>query len=246
MNSAPMQSSGVISRLMPANDTAPPWLPRSDRQSASCLDTDAPGVVFVVDDDASIRESLGALLLSEGWRCETFESAEAFLSREGDRTPSCLVLDVHLPELGGLDLQTRLAMSGRGAMPVIFISGCRDIPTAVRAMKAGAVEFLTKPFDDEALLDAVRPAVARSARALGDEAGLQALRQRYASLSPREREVMDRIVAGRLNKQVGGDLGISEITVKAHRGQLMKKMAATSFADLVRMAARLRPSPLTA
>jgi FixJ family two-component response regulator len=246
MNFAPMQSSAVVSRPIPANDTAPPWLARSDPRSASCFHTDAPGVVFVVDDDESIRESLEALLLSEGWRCETFESAEAFLSREGDRTPSCLVLDVHLPELGGLDLQKRLVMNGRGAMPVIFISGGRDVPTAVRAMKAGAVEFLTKPFDDAALLDAVRPAVARSALALDDEAGLRALRQRYASLSRREREVMDRIVAGRLNKQVGGDLGISEITVKAHRRQTMSKMAASSFADLVGMAARLRSSPLTA
>jgi FixJ family two-component response regulator len=246
MNSAPMQSSVDTSRPIPANDTTPPRLPRPDPRSASCLDTNAPGVVFVVDDDESIRESLGALLRSEGWRCETFESAEAFLSHEVDRTPSCLVLDVHLPELGGLDLQKRVAMSGRGALPVIFISGCRDIPTAVRAMKAGAAEFLSKPFDDQALLDAVRAAVARSARALDEAAGLQVLRQRFASLSPREREVMDRILAGRLNKQVGGELGISEITVKAHRGQLMKKMAATSFADLVRMGARLRPSPLTA
>jgi FixJ family two-component response regulator len=246
MNPAPMQSSAVMSPLSPANDTAAHWVPRPDPQSDSRLDPEAPGVVFVVDDDASIRTSLEALLLSEGWLCESFESAEAFLTREADHAPSCLVLDVNLPDLGGLDLQKRLAMSGRGGMPVIFISGCRDIPTTVRAMKAGAVEFLTKPFDDEALLDAVRAAVARSARALGDEAHLQLLRRRYGSLSRRERQVMDLIVAGRLNKQVGGELGISEITVKAHRGQMMKKMGAGCFADLVRMSVRLRPSPLIA
>jgi FixJ family two-component response regulator len=257
MNAAPMQSNLVQSKPVQSSSARSPsaasslgWsdemthrgTPPLDARPANDAGLGGPGMVFVVDDDVSVRESLEALLLSDGWRCETFESAEAFLSREEDRAPSCLVLDVNLPELGGLDLQKRLAEGGPGDLPVIFISGDRDIPTSVRAMKAGAVEFLTKPFDADALLGAVRPAIARNARALKDAAELQALRQRYASLSPREREVMDLIVAGRLNKQVGGDLGISEITVKAHRGQTMRKMQARSFADLVRMSLRLGPS----
>ena len=256
MNAAPMQLKPVQSApTQPSSAT--PSLGRSeetphrrsaplDARPANDAGASGCGMVFVVDDDVSVRESLEALLLSDGWRCETFNLAEAFLSREEDRAPSCLVLDVNLPELGGLDLQKRLAVGGPGDLPVIFISGDRDIPTSVRAMKAGAVEFLTKPFDADALLGAVRPAFARNARALKAAAELQALRQRYASLSPREREVMDLIVAGRLNKQVGGDLGISEITVKAHRGQTMRKMEARSFADLVRMSLRLGPSPLIA
>ena len=242
MNIAPMQSSAGL-RPLAANDIAPTtW--RHLREVAQRPDPDAPGVVFVVDDDVSVREALAALMQSVGWRCETFESAEAFLAREAVAAPSCLVLDAGLPALSGLDLQGRLVASGRRDMPVIFISGRSDIPTTVQAMKAGAVEFLTKPFDDEALLRVIELAIARSAGALRLEAELQGLRDRYASLSRREREVMDLIVAGRLNKQVGGDLGISEITVKAHRGQVMRKMGAGHFADLVRVSVRLRPSPV--
>jgi FixJ family two-component response regulator len=195
-----------------------------------------------VDDDVSVRESLEALIETEGWRCETFASAGAFLSRRADRVASCVVLDISLPDLNGLELQTRIA-SDRSDMPIIFITGHGDIPMTVRAMKAGAAEFLTKPFEDETLLDAVRGAIERSAAALEDEAELQGLRERYGSLSRREREVMDLVVSGLLNKQVGGELGISEITVKAHRGRMMEKMKARSFADLVRMSSRLQSQP---
>ena len=197
--------------------------------------------VFVVDDDVSVRESLDGLLRTADLDVRTFESAESFLACPPFSGPSCLVLDVGLPELNGLDLQA--AISGdRAEMPIIFITGFGDVPMTVRAMKAGAAEFLTKPFGDEALLGAVEAALERS-RAMVDElAALRALRERYDSLSRREREVMDIVVTGRLNKQVGGDLGISEITVKAHRGRVMEKMQARSLADLVRMSARLSAS----
>jgi FixJ family two-component response regulator len=197
--------------------------------------------VFVVDDDISVRESLELLIRFEGWQPETFASAGAFLDRPRLRVPSCLVLDVSLPDLDGLDLQKRVV--DRSDMPIIFITGHGDIPMTVRAMKAGAVEFLTKPFGDEALLSAIRNALERSETSLGDEAELSVLRERYASLSRREREVMALVVSGKLNKQVGGELGISEITVKAHRGKAMRKMKADSLADLVKMAARLRLAP---
>jgi FixJ family two-component response regulator len=197
--------------------------------------------VFVVDDDISVRESLESLIRFEGWQPETFASAGAFLDRPRLRVPSCLVLDVSLPDLDGLDLQKRVV--DRSDMPIIFITGHGDIPMTVRAMKAGAVEFLTKPFGDEALLSAIRNALERSETSLGDEAELSVLRERYASLSRREREVMALVVSGKLNKQVGGELGISEITVKAHRGKVMRKMKADSLADLVKMAARLRLAP---
>ena len=199
--------------------------------------------VFVVDDDVSVRESLELLLRCVGWRVETFASAQEFLARPPADCASCLVLDVSLPGLGGLDLQARVARE-RADMPIIFITGHADIPMTVRAMKAGAVEFLTKPFRDDVLLGAIRNAVERSEAERGRQAELSALRDGYASLSRREREVMTRVVSGRLNKQVAADLGISEITVKAHRGHLMRKMHADSAADLVMMGARLRLAPL--
>jgi FixJ family two-component response regulator len=196
-------------------------------------------IVFVVDDDISVRESLELLIRSEGWQPEIFASAQEFLDRPHSPVPSCLVLDVSLPGLNGLDLQKRVAVE-RPDMPIIFITGYGDVPTTVRAMKAGAVEFLTKPFSDDVLLNAIRQAIERSRVALGYEAEMQALRNCYASLTHRERQVMALVVSGLLNKQVGGELGISEITVKAHRGKVMQKMKADSLAALVKMAARLR------
>jgi len=195
-------------------------------------------IVFVVDDDISVREALEALIRSEGWQAETFASAQAFLARPRASVPSCLVLDVSLPDLNGLDLQKRIAVD-RAEMPIIFITGYGDVPMTVRAMKAGAIEFLTKPLKDDALLDAIRGALERSRAALQQEAAMQSLRGCYASLTPRERQVMALVCAGLLNKQVGGELGISEITVKAHRGQMMRKMKADSLPELVTMAARL-------
>jgi FixJ family two-component response regulator len=199
-------------------------------------------IVFVVDDDISVRESLELLIRCAGWRPETFASAQEFLARPRLLVPSCLVLDVTLPGLNGLDLQKRIAVD-RIDMPIIFITGHGDVPTTVQAMKAGAVEFLTKPFGDDVLLSAIRHAIERSRASLGNEAEMQVLRDRYASLTPREREVMALVASGLLNKQVGGELGISEITVKAHRGQVTRKMKADSIADLVNMAARLRLVP---
>ena len=204
---------------------------------APVISCDTP-VVFVVDDDVSVRESLELLILSAGWQPETFESAEEFLERSRIDGPSCLVLDVTLPNLNGLDLQKRIV--DRAAMPVIFITGYGDVPTTVQAMKAGAVEFLTKPFGGDVLLDAISHAIERSRTALAHEAELRALRDCYASLTPRERETMALVVSGLLNKQIAARLGISEITVKAHRGQVMRKMQAGSLADLVNMSARLR------
>ncbi len=204
---------------------------------------DVPSIVFVVDDDVSVRESLELLIQSAGWQPETFASAQDFLSRPRVIRPCCLVLDVTLPGLNGLELQQQLA--DRVDMPIIFITGNGDVPMSVRAMKAGAVEFLTKPFKDDVLLNAIRGAIERSRAALRLEAEMRALRNCYESLTPREREVMALVVSGLLNKQVGGELGISEITVKAHRGQVMRKMRADSLPDLVTMAARLglRPAP---
>jgi len=200
--------------------------------------TSAAPIVFVVDDDVSVRESLELLIQLAGWQPETFESAQEFLARPQPLVPSCLVLDVTLPDINGLDLQKRVAVD-RSDMPVIFITGYGDVPMTVQAMKAGAIEFLTKPFDDEALLVAIRDALERSRRALARAAKVKELRDSYASLTPREREVMKLVVSGLLNKQVGGELGISEITVKAHRGQVMRKMKADSLPALVNMVASL-------
>ena len=195
-------------------------------------------IVFVVDDDVSVRESLELLIRHAGWQPETFESAQEFLAHPRAQVPSCLVLDIALPGLNGLQLQERIA-ADRADMPIIFITGYGDIPTTVKAMKAGAVEFLTKPLSQDALLSAIKNALASSQMTLGQQAEKQALRDRYGSLSGREQEVMVLVTSGMMNKQVGGKLGISEITVKAHRGRVMRKMKARSFADLVRMAASL-------
>jgi FixJ family two-component response regulator len=205
----------------------------------------ASPIVFVVDDDVSVRESLELLIQNEGWQAETFASAQEFLDHPRVAIPSCIVLDVSLPGLNGLDLQQQIAWE-RNALPIIFITGYGDVPKTVQAMKAGAVEFLTKPFNDEVLLTAIQQALERSRLALAQEAEMQELRNCYASLTPREREVMALVVSGLLNKQVGAELGISEITVKAHRGQVMQKMKANSIADLVKMAARLHSSAGTA
>jgi FixJ family two-component response regulator len=196
-------------------------------------------IVFVVDDDVSVRESLELLIGAAGWQPELFESAQAFLKHSAASVPNCLVLDISLPGLNGLDLQKRV-MAERPEMPIIFITGHGDVPKTVQAMKAGAVEFLTKPFPDDVLLGAIHQALERSKNSLGEVAEMNALRDRYASLTQRERQVMQLVVAGLLNKQVGGELKISEITVKAHRGKVMLKMKAGSLADLVRMAGKLR------
>jgi FixJ family two-component response regulator len=194
--------------------------------------------VYVVDDDVSVRESLELLIRTAGWHPELFASAQAFLDHPPASVPNCLVLDLSLPGLNGLELQKRV-MAARPEMPIVFITGHGDVPKTVQAMKAGAIEFLTKPFPDDVLLNAIRQALERSRSFLGKTAEIQDLRDRYASLTPREQQVMKLVVDGLLNKQVGGELGISEITVKAHRGKVMQKMKADSLPDLVKMAGKL-------
>ena len=212
-----------------------------DMESASARSHATP-VVFVVDDDLSTRDSLELLIRSAGWQPELFACAREFLACPRVLAPSCLVLDVYLPDLNGLELQKRIA-ADRNDMPIIFITGYGDVPMSVEAMKEGAVEFLTKPFAEDVMLSAIRNAIERSRTAIRKEEELGTLRESYASLSLREREVMALVVSGKLNKQVGGALGISEITVKAHRGRVMRKMKADSLAELVNMAGQLRIAP---
>jgi FixJ family two-component response regulator len=216
---------------------APTVTTRAGHSTGGVTMPEAAPIVFVVDDDISVRESLELMILTAGWRPETYSSAQAFLARKSATLPCCLVLDLTLPGLSGLELQQKLAE--RTDLPIIFITGHGDVPTTVQAMKAGAVEFLTKPYKDAVLLGAIRAALERSRAALlvGEE--LNVLRRRYESLTSRERDVMALVVTGLLNKQVAGELGISEITVKAHRGQVMRKMEAGSLAGLVTLAARL-------
>ena len=203
--------------------------------------TDPDPVVFVVDDDASVRDAVKKLITSVGLRVETFESAREFLNRKLPDTPACLVLDVRLPDLGGLEFQRALAEANIH-IPIIFITGHADVPMTVRAMKAGAVEFLTKPFRGQELLGAIQEAIAKDRVARGERAQMKELRARYDSLTVREKEVLRLVVSGLLNKQIGAELGTSELTIKTHRGHVMQKMGAESLADLVRMSERLKPS----
>jgi FixJ family two-component response regulator len=232
-----IERSTVVSNVWEEQEMSTAYI--LDHEVESSPIADVTPIVFVVDDDVSVRESLELLIGCEGWQPETFASGQEFLTRPRVAVPNCLVLDMSLPGLNGLDLQKRIAVE-RPDMPIIFITGHGDVATTVQAMKAGAVEFLTKPFNHDVMLRSIRQAIDRSRVLIAHEAKMRALRDAYRSLTPREREVMALVVSGRLNKQVGSELGISEITVKAHRGKVMEKMKADSLADLVRISARLR------
>ena len=199
-------------------------------------------IIFVIDDDLSFRNSLSALIRFEGWQVESFGSAQEFLARPRPLVPSCLLLAISLPDLNSLEVQKQLSRE-RAEVPIVVISVHADIPLTVQAMKAGAVDFLLSPFSDAVLADAIRESLERSRKILLREMEIREIRDRYESLSRRERQVMKLVVSGLLNKQVGGELGISELTVKAHRGKVMQKMKAGSLADLVRMAAKLQAAP---
>jgi FixJ family two-component response regulator len=203
---------------------------------------ESEALIAIVDDDPSAREGLQSLIRSAGWRVETFVTAQDFLDRPGAEAPSCLLLDLQLPGLGGLDLQKRMADVGL-EIPIVFLTGHGNIPASVQAMKAGAIEFLTKPFDEQELLRAVQEAIERDRRTRQHHAEMRDLRERYESLTARERQIMQEVVSGRLNKQIAGELNITEFTVKIHRGHVMRKMRAESFADLVRMAGSLGIRP---
>ena len=215
-----------------------PLMDATNRLSRSLAMPPTRPTVVIVDDDISVRESLELLIQNEGWQPALFESAQEFLAQLPTVVPSCLILDVNLPDLSGLDIQQRIS-DEKFSTPIIFITGYGDIPTSVRAMKAGAAEFLTKPLNDEILIAAIREAVLRSQANLKREGAQRQLQERLGSLSKREHEVMNLVVKGLMNKQVGFELGISEITVKAHRGRVMEKMRATTFVDLVNMAGSL-------